>query len=363
MRRLVVLAAVVLVAVPAQAAAPSPAQKLQRELDGLVATGIPGAILLVRDRDRTVRLTSGVARISPSEPMRAGDRFRVGSITKSFVSAVVLQLVGEGKLALSDSLEHWLPGAIPNGAAITIRQLLNHTSGIYNYTEDPALVNAFLTGNFDRDWTPQQLVALAAAHRPLFQPGTAWSYSNTNFILLGLIVEKAAGTSLAEGFRARVFEPLGLDGTSLPSASAIDGQHAHGYEVFAGRRRDVTLFHPSWSWAAGAIVSTADDLADFYRAVLHGELVTRHLVWRMESTVSVGTGDGYGLGLASTSLPCSIVWGHNGAVPGFLTLALSSGNGVRQVVLSLNSTNLSTQAVTELQALVNHAYCGKAARG
>jgi D-alanyl-D-alanine carboxypeptidase len=171
---------------------------------------------------------------------------------------------------------------------------------------------------------------------------------------------------LEQVVRERIFAPLGLGETSLPSTAAIQGPHAHGYGSLringSGPLRDLTLINPSWAWAAGAIVSTANDLADFYRGLLRGEVVTKHLVWRMESTRLIAPGTWYGLGLASTRLPCGLEWGHDGAVPGYLTFALSSGNGVRQVVLSLNTSTLGAQASTNLQTVLLDAYCGKAAR-
>jgi D-alanyl-D-alanine carboxypeptidase len=361
MRRLaVVLAGLVLAAPAAGAHHAGAASPLQRSLDRLVAKGVPGAILLVRDGNRTTRLTAGSARLSTREPMRPDDRFRVGSITKSFVSAVVLELVGEGKLSLSDSVERWLPHVVPDGDGITIRNLLNHTSGIYNYTDDPAIASAFLAHQFERKWTPRQLVALAVAHPPLFDPGTSWSYSNTNFILLGLIVEAVTGHPLEQELRDRIFTPLGLDATSIPSTPQMPAPYAHGYTYFPSSTKpfDISRFDPSWAWGAGAIVSTVDDLADFYRALLRGQLVTPHLVWRMESVVKIGKGAGYGLGLASTRLPCSIVWGHDGSVPGFVTFALSSGNGRRQVVLSLNTDSVSDEGAEIVNRVLTAAYCG-----
>jgi D-alanyl-D-alanine carboxypeptidase len=366
---LALLAVVVLVlATPtAQAGPASPVAKLQRELDGLLQDGIPGAILLVRDGSRTIRLASGAARLSPREPMRANDRFRVGSITKSFVSSAVVQLVGEGKVSLGDTVERWLPGLVPNGAGITIRRLLNHTSGLYDYTHDPRLLAPFLAGDLGHVWAPRDLVGLAATHPPLFAPGERWSYSNTNFILLGLVVEAATGHTLEQELRERIFTPLGLADTSFGAGSRIAGRHSHGYSSLrpgrTGPLRDVTQIDQSWAWAAGAIVSTAGDLADFYRGLMRGDLVTRHLVWRMESTVAIDAATGYGLGLLQVRLPCSYAWGHDGRVPGYLSLALSSGSGARQVVLSLNTDAPHASAGDHVGRLVVDAYCGRAARG
>jgi D-alanyl-D-alanine carboxypeptidase len=336
-------------------------------LDEVVSDGVPGAILLVRDGDRTVRLTSGSARLAPRARMEPNYRFRVGSVTKSFVSAVVLELVGEGKLSLSDTVDRWLPRVVPNGDHITVRQLLNHTSGLYNYTDDPRLFQPFLAGDWDHVFKPLELVAIATSHRPLFEPGARWSYSSTNFILLGLIVEAATGRPLDQELRERIFRPLGLADTSLDSRAQMAGRYAHGYGSIrpdgGGPLRDLTNINPSVAWAAGGIVSTTKDLADFYRGLLRGKLVTRHLVWRMESTVKVDESAAYGLGLQQTRLPCSYVWGHTGDFPGFITVAASSGSGARQVVLSLNSDALRPGSEASIEGLLVTAYCGEVARG
>ena len=140
-------------------------------LDGLVASGIPGAILIVRNGNHTVRLTSGLGDIAHKTPMSARDHFKIASLTKTYVATVVLQLVGEGKLNLSDSVEQWLPGLVPNGKNITLRQLLNHVSGIADFESDPRYLKPYLSGNLGYYWAPRQLVKMAVSHKPLFPPG------------------------------------------------------------------------------------------------------------------------------------------------------------------------------------------------
>ncbi len=225
--------------------------QLQRALDRVVAAGVPGAVLLVREGDRTIRLASGSENLKPRTPMRADDRFRVGSITKTFVATVVLQLVGERRLALEDTVERWLPGVVPNGKRITLHQLLNHTSGLFDYGGDRKFIAEAYRHPL-KDWTPRQIVAVATAHKPRFAPGMGWSYSDTNYYVLGLIVEAATKHSLARELRDRIFTPLRLRATSLPSAPAIAGRYAHGY--FLRPRQDVSVGSPSVFWAAGALV-------------------------------------------------------------------------------------------------------------
>jgi D-alanyl-D-alanine carboxypeptidase len=216
--------------------------KLQRALDQVVAAGVPGAVLLVGDGDRTIRLASGYGNLKPRTPMRAGDRFRVGSITKAFVATVVLQLVAERKLSLKDTVERWLPGVVPNGKRITVRRLLNHTSGLFNYTEDRKFVAAAFRDPL-RVWRPREIVAIATAHKPYFPPGAGWRYADTNYFVLGLIVQAATRRPLGSELRRRIFAPLRLRATTFDNAARIAGRHAHGY--FLRPLTDVSVGSPS----------------------------------------------------------------------------------------------------------------------
>ena len=225
--------------------------------------------MLVRDGDHTVRHASGYGNLAPRTRMRVTDRFRIGSETKMFVSTVVLQLVGEGKLSLDDTVERRLPGLIPNGNDITVRQLLNHTSGLYDYAEDKAFLAQL--DNRRKVWAPRQLIALGTAHKPAFPPGAKWGYSNTGYIALGLMVEDATGNTLGAELRERIIEPLRLRGTSFDTRPQIAGRYAHGYSrLRKPRLYDASFVEPSLFWAAGAIVSTVDDLARFHDALLRG---------------------------------------------------------------------------------------------
>lgn len=337
----------------------------QRALDELVADGAPGVIALIRDGNRTFRLTSGLGNLATKTPMRATDRFRVASITKTFTATVVLQLVGEGKLALDDTLERWVPGSIPNGDAITVRQLLNHTSGIYDSQTDPKVLAPYLKGNFTHVTALHTLIQIAAAHRPLFAPGSKWSYSNTNYYLLEMIVKAATGNSIGSELRRRIFAPLRLRHTIFPTSPRIAGPHAHGYMLLNKPPLvDVTVFSPSLFSAAGAIVSTADDIARFYRALLGGRLLGPELLKSMETIDRVtldpsGSGGGYGLGLVREGhFRCGDAWGHDGEVPGYLTSAFNSKDATRQIVVVVNSDSLTKRAHQALNKILNTAYCG-----
>ena len=217
---------------------------LRMQMDALVATGVPGVVVLVHGKNGTLRLASGQSNLARKTPMRVTDRFRVGSITKSFIATVVLQLVGAGKLSLDDTVDHWLPGAVPNGKTITLRQLLGHRSGLYDYLSDPRVLKPYLAGNFGFTWTPRRLVAVSASHKPLFAPGTRYSYSNTNYILLGLIVEKATGNPIAGELKRRIFAPLRLQATSLDTSPRMRPPFAHGYLAQGKELQDVTGGQP-----------------------------------------------------------------------------------------------------------------------
>jgi D-alanyl-D-alanine carboxypeptidase len=365
--RLLVVVSVLVAALASSIAAASDRtavsdRKLQQALDRVVGAGAPGAIALARVGDRTVRLTSGYGNVQPRRPIRASDRFRVGSVTKTFVATVVLQLVGEGKLSLGDTVERWLPGLVPNGSAITVRQLLNMTSGLFDYLDDgdPTVLKPYLQGNFGYVWKPRKLVEIAVSHRPKFAPGAGWSYCNTCYILLGLIVETVTDHPIGNELRRRIFAPLRLRGTSFDSQPRIAGRHAHGYERDRNQLVDVSVLSPSFGWAAGAIVSTADDLANFYRALLRGRLLRPDLLQTMQTTVAADPAWRYGLGLIGWPLPCGIVWGHGGDTAGYYALAFSSRDGKRQLVLLANagSDTLSQRGYKAAIGVLATAHCG-----
>ena len=330
------------VSTPRASRAPTDPAALQKQLDGVVEAGAPGVVGLVRTGERTWQGASGLGDLRAKRPARAGDQFRIGSVTKSFVATVVLQLVGEGRLSLDDNLERWLPGLVPGGEKITVRQLLNHTSGLYNYTDD--------LPEPPRRFRPQELVAIATGHKPLFAPGTQFSYSNTNYILAGLVVERVTGQQLAAQLQQRILRPLALDDTELPSTERrIAGPHVNGYappdEAWQvsdglGGLVNVTEMDTSWAWAAGAMVSTTADLAAFYQALLGGQLLTPELLKQMRTTVDasqVGHGTRYGLGLEVLRPGCGVeLWGHGGSLEGYGTTAFSTPDADRQMVMVIN---------------------------
>ena len=296
--------------------------------------------------------------------MRPGDRFRIASLTKTYTATVVLQLVAEGRLSLEDDVEQWLPGLVPDGAGITVRRLLNHTTGLFDHENDPRVLEPYLNGDFGHYWEPRTLVEIAVSHPPLFPPGARHSYSNTNYVVAGLIVEAVTGRPFAEVLQRRLFGPLRLRDTEYPLTPEIAGRHAHGYMVIGQPPAiDVTGISPSISPMSGAIVSSAADVATFYGALLAGRLLPAALMRQMQTTLAVEQGDrpgmGYGLGLESFPTPCGTAWGHNGAQPGYVVYAFASANGRRQAVLmaNLDARSFPEGLGPRYFALIDAAFC------
>ena len=311
-------------------------------------------------------ITSGLGEISTKTPMRAADRFRVASIAKSYTATVVLQLVGEGKLRLGDTVERWLPGLVPHGDGISIRQLLNHTSGLADFEYDPTVLAPYLAGDLSHPWAPRKLVQIAVSHPPLFAPGTDESYSSTNYLLAGLIVEARTGHTLGSELNRRIFQPLHLRATSFPMTARMPSPHAHGYLVIKKPpATDVTGLYP-FPWAAGAIISNAADTATFYRALLAGRLLSPAMLGAMQTTHAQKhfdiPGQRYGLGLQKYSTACGTAWGHPGAYPGYYAYNFTSTNGQRQAVLEVNADPTSVPKATLLKSirLLEKAYCAAA---
>jgi D-alanyl-D-alanine carboxypeptidase len=357
----------------AQASTAAP-PALEQALDKLVSDGVPGAIALERDGGREWHAAAGVADLRTKKAIGADDRFRIGSMTKAFVSTVVLQLVAERRLSLEDSLEHLLPGVVPNGAAITLRELMNHTSGLYDYIDLPFYVQ--LLRDPLKTWRPLELVRRAVAHPPLFAPGTSWSYSNTNYILLGLIVAAAdeAPTPLQvanpalEAYR-RIVLPLGLWQTTFPLVDPdVRGPHAHGYVIDPPPEwglptiLDTTRSSPSWAWTAGAIISTLDDVADFHRALFTGRLLGADQQRELLTTVAAGPNLEYGLGVFKLQTPCGPAWGHDGGTPSAVSISLTSPDGSRQAAMMVtrDANTWTAQIVADYGDAIVTAYCGEA---
>lgn len=337
------------------------ADLLRPELEAVVAAGSPGALVLVEDGTSRTQAAVGIADLRGRVRLRAGDRFRAGSITKTFVAVVVLQLVREGRLSLDDTVQRWLPGLVPNGRLVTLRQLLAHTSGISDYTADELFLRR-TASEPRRTWTPQELVGRAVRMGPAGSPGERFSYASTNYVLLGLVVERVTDTTVGEELRRRILAPLRLRDTSFVPGTRVPGRHAHGYapSVHDGivgslaTARDRSTASASWAWAAGAVVSSAPDLSRFFRALLGGRLLPSRLLEQMRPA----PGARYGLGLATFSTPCGTAVGHTGNLLGTVSAAWSTRNGRRRVVAMTNSYPLSPAADTAFRRLLEAAFCG-----
>jgi D-alanyl-D-alanine carboxypeptidase len=339
------------------------AGELQRGLDDVVAAGAPGAVVLVSDDGRTTTAASG--RFHSGGRYRIGSMtFRMGSMTKTFVATVVLQLAGEQRLRLSDTVEQWLPGVLPYGDDVTIEQLLNHTGGVPDNIF-PLIAGLFGDDRF-RTWQPAELLAIGAS-RPRSEPGK-WVYSNTDYVLLGMIVERVTGRSLRDQLMRRIVRPLGLHDTSFPYRSpAIPGRHAHGYSLpvdenlqpIAGPLVDMTRFNPSLAWGAGNGVSSVSDLARFWRALLGGRLLGPHRLAELKSGVETGQpGLRYGLGVYIWETRCGTLIGNEGDILGFSNVVMSNEDGSHLAVVMVN-LKLAPEAVGDaLDRVLDLATCG-----
>ncbi|AFU01116.1 serine hydrolase domain-containing protein [Nocardia brasiliensis] len=306
------------------------------------ADGAPGVLLGVRAAHGRTVLASGVANLATAAPMDGTSRFRIGSMTKMFVATVVLQLVGEGRVALDAPVEEYLPGVVQgngnNGRDITVRQLLQHTSGLPDYLDHIPLEQVLKDPL--RHYDPLELVQIGSAHPPLFPPGSDWAYSNTNYVLAGMIIERVTGRAPREAVEQRIIAPLGLDDTTVPGDEpGIPGTHPRGYGRHGGADPlDLTEMNPSIASSAGGMISSAADLNKFLDALVNGQLLPAPEREAMMTTRPLGNAhnDAYGLGLQSTPLPCGgLYWGHDGAIFGSQTFGATTTDG-RSVTVMAN---------------------------
>jgi D-alanyl-D-alanine carboxypeptidase len=346
--------ALVVLALLGMGESPPPQRELQAAADRLVATsGIPAVITLVEDRGTSRIVVAGRAEIGGRQA-RPDDRFWVGSVTKSFVATVVMQLVGERKLALGDRLETLLPGRFRDGRRIRLAHLLNHTSGIPDYMGLEPWRSAVARDL--RLVIPQRRLISSAASRPLeFRPGSRASYSNTNYLVLAEVVRRATGRPLAAELRDRIFGPLDLTATSYrPGRRVLGPADLHGYDVSSTPPRDVSLHGLGGPWADGAVVSNASDLATFFGALLRGRLVPPELLARMQTIVPGSHGEG--MGLYRLQSPCGgPLYGHTGGTPGYVTFAAGTRGGTRLYVVEW--TGVGPNAIAAMDDYLDRLLC------
>ncbi|MET9319505.1 serine hydrolase domain-containing protein [Streptomyces sp. NPDC003038] len=344
---------------PTPAPAPAPASgrhldraQLQARLKAIQEAGVYGAFSAVRDGRERFDGAAGLADVSTGRPARPGLRHRVGSVTKTFTAVAVLQQSAQGRIGLDRPVGDYAPELLPGerGRKVTIRMLLNHTSGINDYIADafPSLQKG-TTDSLDdhrfRTVRPAELIGYGVARPQLFEPGTDWTYSNTNYLLLGEVLRKVTGQDPERLITRDVIRPTGLRDTYFPGPDPhIRGAHAKMYENFYGLidpPRDYSVYNMTWAGTAGALISTPQDLNTFYRALLTGDVLPRRQLEQMRTTVDVKDETGavtmrYGLGIYSMDTPCGPAWGHDGGVWGAGTWAMSSPDGARQFALGYN---------------------------
>ncbi|MFF0559883.1 serine hydrolase domain-containing protein [Streptomyces sp. NPDC004266] len=331
--------------------------ELESALDGVHRAGVPGVFAEVRGDGRTWRGASGVADVTNGRPVTVGMRHRVGSVTKTFTAAAVMQQVEQGTIRLDAPIGDYLPRLVPGerGRRITVRMLLNNTSGIPDYlTYAFPSLHGFpsrldvstrsLDDNRFRTFRPAELIEWGLSAPPVGEPGGPTGvYSNTNWLILGELLEHVTGVPAEEYITRNVIERAGLRHTEFPTGTRVRGPHSRMYEAFYGLidpPRDYSVYDMSWVGPAAALVSTMEDLNRFYALLLDGRIVSRSSLAEMQRTVPTRALDGsliqYGLGLHRVDTPCGTFWGHDGTVWGAGTMSLTRADGGRQMSVAVN---------------------------
>ncbi|WP_242905753.1 serine hydrolase domain-containing protein [Actinomadura terrae] len=350
--RAMALAVVMVAAVPATAVAQTP--PANDALTKVVTEAkAPSVIARWGVDGRSYEFRYGARRAGEHAPAVQGV-FRIGSVTKTFTATVVLQLVGEGRLSLADDVERLLPGAVPDGASgITVRHLLRHTSGLPEYPDESAFEDSGALKDPFRTWTPRALLS-AIKGRPREPLGT-FHYAQTNYVLLGMIIEKVTGMRYATAVEQRVLRPLNLTHTYVPGTETVlRGRHNRGYVLDGGRYVDVTALNPSIMDAAGRIVSDTRDLAAFQRGL--PRILAPAQINEMRTPTPGGS---YGAGVENIPLKCGTFYGHAGGVPGYFTLTAASKDGRRWFAASatLNGPQAIQGLVSTMGTALNAALC------
>ncbi|WP_412543073.1 serine hydrolase domain-containing protein [Longispora sp. K20-0274] len=372
-----------------QAASAAPAGHNRPELQAILQEGVDGGLTGVQARVRDERGewagSAGVRELGSAASVPTNGRFRVGSVTKTFIATVTLRLVAQGRIGLDDPVADRLP-EFGLDRRITTRMLLQHTSGVFNFTGDFDAQGTWVPGivSSGKDWVdnrfktyePQELVRYALAKGPRFEPGEGWRYANTNYVLARLLIEKVTGHTFAEELERQILRPLGLRDTTAPGFSAqINGPHAHSYYTYDDngtlKTVDVTRQNPSWISGGGDMISTTGDLRTFLSALMGGRLLPAPLLAEMRTPNPVA---GYGLGLWTTPFPfpapsCGApIVHHNGSVQGYATLMYSSPDGSKTLTASMtyiDGVGAETKAaafMTATQKLLDETFCaGQAA--
>ncbi|NUS74148.1 MAG: beta-lactamase family protein [Corynebacteriales bacterium] len=347
----------------AAASSPPPRSVLQSQMEALVAAGAPGVNVEVRDEKGTWNGVAGTGDTTTNSAPNAGGKFRIGSVTKTFTATVIMQLVAEKHIELDASINEYLPGLLPYAEPISVRQLLRHQSGLFDYGDVVWASPQVAYDNRNNNYAPAQLVEIATREPLQFTPGSQFGYSNTDYIVLAMLIEKVTDHSFATELKKRIIRPLKLRDTSLAGSSpTLKNPSMRGYETLsdAGELTDVTRYNMSVSWATGAITSTTSDVNRFYKALLTGSLLPKAQLQQMKETVDAFPGFGYGLGLAGGEICGHTIWGHVGGVPGYQTSSFTSDDGKRQITISTNrSLSQPSTAEDATNSLLATEFCGK----
>jgi len=341
---------------------------LSRAINSLVRSpgGPPGVAVVVQRGRRLTFHGVGVADLATRAPVRAADHMRLASVSKAFSAAAALSLVAEGRLHLNDTVGQWLPGVTPLWGAVTLRELLQHTSGIPDFSKSQEFQEALGKSLLEAP-LPTALVGYVEGQDLEFPPGTEYRYSNSDNILVALIVQAAAQAPYEHELERIVYRPLGLRATSLPRSQHMPVPAIRGYVEGAAGLEDVTeLFAAGWTWSSGGIVSTPLDANRFIRAYVRGAFTnrpTRRAQLRFVSGSSEPEGPGRnaaGLGIFRYRTRCGTVYGHTGNTLGFTQFAASSADGTRSAVVQVNAQITPTSApaaFVQLQAVEGSAVC------
>lgn len=333
----------------------------------VVDRGAPSASVEIVTPEGPENISRGYGNVPKAEPVRVHDQVRLADITQVVTGSVVLALVGDGVLSLGDTVERWVPGLLGPGAGVTIGQLLQQTSSLPDYTETAAF-QADVKAMPLADVPPQQLVGYVAQLPLDFPPGTQFGYSRTNAIVLGLIVEAATGLPLDAVIEARVAAPIGLERTALPTTNELPAPRTEGYEFkvaeFGPIRKVTNAISPSWTWASAGMISTPIELGRVLRARMAGRLFPDALVEQSISDFVRGDGvprgpgkSRYGLGIFAYRLPCGLMYGYTGRIPGWRTFAVANRQGNRSATVVVNVDNGSKYLARMVRRLQHKAAC------
>ena len=362
--RITIIGAVLLLVTSGACADGQPAAGVDNALSRVVARDdLAGGVAVVRDGTGITRFSAGYSDVDTRAGFAPQTHVRAASITKTFVAATILQLVAEGRLDLDTAIETYLPGRIRgegiDAEAITVRQLLRHQSGLPEY--------------FDADTKPpaypvsgDQLLDAALTRRAQFAPGSAIKYTNTNYVIAGLLLDKLTGHSAVDEITRRIIVPLGLSDTYFPAPgdTGLRAPFAHGYEVVDGNRKDATVFNASAAGMAGSLVTTNEDTSAFITALLDGRVVPPAQLREMMNTVDwtdAGPGFHYGLGLTGIDLECGVmVWGHGGDIDGYHSLMAKGFAGPAVSIAFTQSPPETDSLASDPRAeVLNAVYCPK----